>query len=169
MVLGPLFDLLLVRNADSAGIDVPAPPPMRELAEALTEWTGWMQWIPEHRPDDFSIDVGHHRFNGPPDDSGNDRSFIHNDDDALALGVQPGEGFGAMFVPRQEIDAPNLLGLAIGMKQRGRRQFKELTRFPEVKPLSELGPVTSRQLRFVAGGEDSSCVFTRRDRLEQNP
>ena len=55
------------------------------------------------------------------------------------------------------------------MKQCRRRQLKKLPRFPEVKPFSELGPVASRQLRFVAGGEDSSCVFTRRDRLEQNP
>ena len=74
------------------------------------------------------------------------------DNDAFALIMQSGERFGAMLVPRQEFDTPDLLGLAIGMKQRGCRQFKELTRFPEVIPLPQLRPITSRELCFIARG-----------------
>ena len=54
------------------------------------------------------------------------------------------------------------------MKQCRRRQLKKLPRFPEVKPFSELGPVASRQLRFIACCENSSRVFTRADGPQQS-
>ena len=91
------------------------------------------------------------------------------DNDAFALIMQSGERFGAMLVPRQEIDTPDLLGLAIGMKQRGCCQLKEFSGSPQIKPLPQFCAITSRQLRFVACCENSSCVFTRRDCPQQNP
>ena len=91
------------------------------------------------------------------------------DNDAFALIMQSGERFGAMLVPRQEIDTPDLLGLAIGMKQRGCCQLKEFSGSPQIKPLPQFCAITSRQLGFVTGSEDATRIFTRADCPQQNP
>src|SRR6516164_5542522 len=57
---------------------MPALPAMCELAKTFSEWARRMQGIPEHRPDDFRVHIGHDGFDRLPDDRRNDARFVHD-------------------------------------------------------------------------------------------
>ena len=50
--------------------------------------------VPERRPNDLRISVSHGTLHDFPNDVGNGRGFVENDEDSLALVVQAGECFG---------------------------------------------------------------------------
>src|SRR5215471_16624619 len=95
-----LVELRLVRPLDLAAVDMAVVPPVAKSPETFSKTAGVPGRIAEGQPDDLGTFVGQGPFGDFPDLVADRRGFVENQDDAAALVVQPGKGFGVLLAPR---------------------------------------------------------------------
>ena len=81
--------------------------------EAITETADVSRGVSESKPDDFCVGIGEGTFCGFPDDIGDFRSFVEDQEQAFAFIVEAGEGRRVFLGPRNHVDAPSALAIGV--------------------------------------------------------
>src|SRR6185312_16918891 len=143
-----------VSNFDAARIDLARYPMfmVRASFEALTEAADVSGWVAEDKPENLCVGIGEGTFGSLPDYVSYFRSFIHDQENSLALIVKASEGGRVFLRPRDHVDAPCALTIWVFGEEGGGGESEAGAGKPaEVEPLTEFRPSFGFQLGFSIG------------------
>ncbi len=147
--LDELFKKRLVCAFDRAAVDLAGVPEFAIFAKAFAKAADIARGVAKGHPDDDGLLVGQRAFGHFPDDIGDVRGLIHQEQDDVALVMQPGKGLCVVFGPCVEIQPPIVLvALVLGFDgQRG--IFEPVGGDGRFEPFGDFGAGLGGQL--VAG------------------
>ena len=169
VVLDPLGDLRLVREAHVARVDAVVGVALG-LRARLEELAGGPGRVAEAAPDDLGAGIGQRATRHLIDQVVNRRRLVEQAQDALALVVHAGEGFGVVRRPGHRVDPPTLLAHGVvGDVDRRRRELEEALGDEKLVPLGQLGPGLRAELRVGVRRDDAARVGMRGHRPQDQP
>jgi hypothetical protein len=146
-------------------------PAVRELAasETFAEPAFISRRVAEHDPDNLRVLIGKRTLSNLPNQVGNRRALIEEHENALALIMETGEGFGVTLAPGHHVDPPSAFVERIVGEQGGRSHLEQIASDEHAVPFTDLGPSFSFQLVFGVGCDNSFGILECRDCPKDNP
>ena len=111
IVRDPAVELVLVADMNVAAVDSARRPAVGKAParETVTEPALVPRRVTEGHPDDLRVTVSERALGHFPNHVRDSRTFVKDNEYALALIVQPGESLCVAFAPRHHIDPPRAL------------------------------------------------------------
>ena len=81
--------------------------------KAIAEPTDVSRGVAKGKPDDFGVSIGKGTFCGFPDNVGDFRGFVEDQEQALAFVVEACERRRVLFRPWNHVDAPSALSVGV--------------------------------------------------------
>ena len=152
------FEIGGVDPLDPPAVNLAGIPQMPVPPETFAERPRIMRRVAKGEEDDLGLRIRQRTERDLPHFRRDARGLIEDQDDALALVVQPGERLCIGDGPGDEISAPPPLMPGRGGDERGRVRAEPVLCQREIVPFRDLGRRLGEQLAFGIGGDDDAGI-----------